>query len=118
MIKRIKAKNFLALRDVNVELRSTNSLVGPDMSGKSNLIECLNFLQEAVNRRTVADSSSALQQAFFRRGGETEEHITLELAAELLESSGRSLQSYNYDFSVRLGEYGYPVFRMTPARSG
>jgi predicted ATPase len=114
MIKRIKAKNFLSLRDVNVELRSTNVLVGPNMSGKSNLIECLKFLQEAVNRRTVADSPSALQQAFFWRGGfkevawkgETEEHIALELAAELFKPSGRSSQSYNYEFSVRLGEYG------------
>src|SRR5712692_9092471 len=117
MIKRIKVRNFLSLRDVNVELRSTNALVGPNMSGKSNLIECLKFLQEAVNRRTAGDNISALQQAFSRRGGfkevawkgETEKHITLELAAELLGPSGRSLQSYNYDFSVRLGESGYPV---------
>ncbi len=117
MIKRIKAKNFLSLRDVNVELHSTNVLVGPNMSGKSNLIECLKFLQEAVNRRTAGDNISALQEAFSRRGGfkevawkgETEKHITLELAAELLGPSGRSLQSYNYDFSVRLGESGYPV---------
>ena len=117
MIKRIKVKNFLSLRDVNVELRSTNALVGPNMSGKSNLIECLKFLQEAVNRRTAADNISALQQAFSRRGGfkevawkgETEEHITLELTAELVEPGGRSPQSYNYDFSVRLGEDGYPV---------
>src|SRR5260370_37106493 len=69
MIKRIKVRNFLSLRDVNVELRSTNALVGPNMSGKSNLIECLKFLQEAVNRRTVADSASALQEAFSQRGG-------------------------------------------------
>jgi predicted ATPase len=117
MIKRIKAKNFLSLRDVNVELGSTNVLVGPNMSGKSNLIECLKFLQEAVNRRTVGDNVSAVQEAFSRRGGfkevawkgETEEHITLELAAELLEPSGRSPQSYNYELSVRLGEYGFPV---------
>jgi len=117
MIKRIKVRNFLSLRDVNVELRSTNALVGPNMSGKSNLIECLKFLQEAVNRRTVADSASALQEAFSRRGGfkevawkgETEEHITLELTAELLEPRARSPQSYNYEFSVRLGEYAFPV---------
>jgi predicted ATPase len=117
MIKRIKAKNFLSLRDVNVELRSTNVLVGPNMSGKSNLIECLKFLQEAVNRRTVANSASALQEAFSRRGGfkevawkgATEEQIALELAAELVKPTGRSPQSYNYEFSVRLGEYGFPV---------
>ncbi len=117
MIKRIKVRNFLSLRDVNVELRSTNALVGPNMSGKSNLIECLKFLQEAVNRRTVADSASALQEAFSRRGGfkevawkgETEEHITLELTAELLEPRARSPQSYNYEFSVRLGEYAFPM---------
>src|SRR5712692_624417 len=114
MIKRIKVRNFLSLRDVNVELRSTNVLVGPNMSGKSNLIECLKFLQEAVDRRTAADNTSALQQAFSRRGGfkevawkgATEEQIALELAAELVKQTGRSSQSYNYEFSVRLGEYG------------
>src|SRR5260370_23974894 len=117
MIKRIKAKNFLSLRDVNVELHSTNVLVGPNMSGKSNLIECLKFLQEAVNRRTVGDNVSALQEAFSRRGGfkevawkgETEEQVTLELTAELVMPTGRSPQSYNYELSVRLGEYGFPV---------
>src|SRR5260370_381928 len=38
MNKRIKVRNFLSLRDVNVELRSTNALVGPTMSGKSESI--------------------------------------------------------------------------------
>jgi predicted ATPase len=117
MIKRIKARNFLSLRDVNVELRSKNALVGPNMSGKSNLIECLKFLQEAVNRRTATDSASALQEAFSRRGGfkevawkgETEEQVTLELTAELVKPTGRSPQSYNYELSVRLGEYGFPM---------
>jgi predicted ATPase len=61
MIKRLQVENFLSLRDVDLELTQRNVLVGPNMSGKSNLIECLAFLTRVA--------TSSLRQAFIDRNG-------------------------------------------------
>jgi predicted ATPase len=71
MIKRIKTRNFLSLKEVDVELGTRNVFVGPNMSGKSNLIECLKFLQDATGSGSRNDSTP-LQEALSRRGGFTE----------------------------------------------
>ena len=44
MIKQLRVRNFLSLKDVDLELGTRNLLVGPNMSGKSNLIDCFRFL--------------------------------------------------------------------------
>jgi predicted ATPase len=108
MVKRIKVRNFLSLKDVDLELRSLNVLVGPNMSGKSNLIECFKFLQEVVSRPQRNDVPS-FQEAFSRRGGfgevvwkgQAEGPIALELFAETPEAC-------HYSISARRGEYGNP----------
>ncbi len=61
MIKRLRVRNYLSLKDVDLELGGRNILVGPNMSGKSNLIDCLRFLTTMV--------SSGLNNAFQARGG-------------------------------------------------
>jgi predicted ATPase len=66
MIRRIKARNFLILRDVDLELGRPNMLVGPNMSGKSNLIDLFKFLT------TMASERPGLQAAVLQRGGFSE----------------------------------------------
>ena len=61
MIKRLKVRNFLSLKDADLELGTRNLLVGPNMSGKSNLIDCFRFLTTMV--------LSGLNKAFLDRGG-------------------------------------------------
>src|SRR3989338_6153222 len=61
MIKRLKVRNFLSLKDADLELGTRNVLVGPNMSGKSNLIDCFRFLTSMV--------ISGLNKAFLDRGG-------------------------------------------------
>jgi len=63
MIRRIRARNFLSLRDVDLGLGRRNMLVGPNMSGKSNLIDLLHFLT------TLATVRPGLQGAVVERGG-------------------------------------------------
>ncbi|MHB8381688.1 MAG: AAA family ATPase [Candidatus Binataceae bacterium] len=62
MIKSLRVKNFLSLR--NVDLNTRNVLVGPNMSGKSNVIDCLKFLSQLA--------SSGLRDALFVSAGGTE----------------------------------------------
>ncbi len=112
MIKRIRVQNFLSLKDVDLDLRDRNVFVGANMSGKSNLIECLKFLQEALTRSNT--NTSSLQQAFANRGGfdevpwqgEAENPIRIEIVVDLPSVSKRA-SSFNYSVSLRRGEYGY-----------
>jgi len=48
MIKHVQVKNFRSLNDVSLSLSSRNVLVGPNMSGKSNLISLFSFLRRMV----------------------------------------------------------------------
>jgi predicted ATPase len=48
MITRLQARNFKSLRDIDLELGPLNVLVGPNMSGKSNILSAFRFLQEVV----------------------------------------------------------------------
>jgi predicted ATPase len=115
MIKRIKVQNFLSLEDVDLDLRDRNTFVGPNMAGKSNLIECFRFLQEAVGRRSHAEAA-ALQQAFSGRGGfdelvwqgRAERTIRIELTAELKDGSDNRTSLYHYSVAFRHGDYGWP----------
>jgi predicted ATPase len=66
MIKRIRVQNFKSLRDVDLEFGTRNVLVGPNMSGKSNIIDVFRFLRSVV---VASPGFRALQQAFQQSGG-------------------------------------------------
>jgi predicted ATPase len=61
MIKRLQIKNYKSLKNLDLELGKRNLLVGPNMSGKSNLIDCLKFLSHIC--------ILGVTQAFLNRGG-------------------------------------------------
>lgn len=61
MIKKLQVKNYKSLKDVDLEPGLRNVLVGPNMSGKSNLIDCFKFLTHICTR--------GLNDAFMTRGG-------------------------------------------------
>jgi predicted ATPase len=46
MITRVRARNFKSLRDVDISLGPLNVLVGPNMGGKSNVLDLFRFLYE------------------------------------------------------------------------
>lgn len=60
---RLTLKNWRNFREVNVALRERMFLVGPNASGKSNLLDVFRFL------RDLADPRGGLPQAVERRGG-------------------------------------------------
>jgi predicted ATPase len=61
MIKRLRVKNYKSLKNLDIEIGKRNLLVGPNMSGKSNLIDCLKFLSHIC--------ILGVTQAFLNRGG-------------------------------------------------
>ena len=64
MITRVRAKNFKSLRDVDIALGPLNVLVGPNMGGKSNVLDLFRFLYECWSQR-----SSGQATALARRQG-------------------------------------------------
>ncbi len=54
MIKQVRIKNYRSLGDVEVELGPLTVLVGPNASGKSNFIDALKFISDALNSRLEA----------------------------------------------------------------
>ncbi len=64
MIKKLSVINYKSLKNLDLELSRTNVLVGPNMSGKSNLIDCFKFLTQM--------SIFGVNKAFLDRGGFSE----------------------------------------------
>jgi predicted ATPase len=58
---KVRARNYLSLRDVEVELGPLNVLVGPNAGGKSNFLDVIRFLGDAARED--------LRPAVERRGG-------------------------------------------------
>jgi predicted ATPase len=55
MIKKLKIKNYKSLKDVELELDKFNVLIGPNASGKSNLLDCLAFVAELTPDNVYRD---------------------------------------------------------------
>ena len=101
MIKKLQVRNYLSLKDVDLKLDGRNVLVGPNMAGKSNLIDCLRFL--------TSIAIVGLKQSFLNRNGfqevvwkgeQEETRISLGLTIEVpAEEEGKG-KSYDYDISI------------------
>ncbi|MBI4235756.1 MAG: AAA family ATPase [Chloroflexi bacterium] len=61
MLTRLHVQNYKSLRDTEVPLQPLTVLVGPNASGKSNILDCLAFLSQLTRDR--------LENAFGARGG-------------------------------------------------
>ena len=59
-LTRIWARNFKSIRDLNLELGPLTVLVGPNASGKSNVLDVLRFIKHALRRDL--DSAIASRQ--------------------------------------------------------
>lgn len=61
LIRRLQARNYKSLRDVSVDFGPLTILVGPNGVGKSNIIDCLQFLADATKEN--------LDYAILKRNG-------------------------------------------------
>ncbi len=99
MIKRLRVSNYLSLKDVDLELGRRNLLIGPNMAGKSNLVDCLRFLtQVAISGLVKAFQDRNGFSEVVWKGGE-ESRISFQLIGEVA-TSGTSPKTYDYELSV------------------
>lgn len=64
MIKHLKVQNYLSLKDISIDFGLRNVFVGPNMAGKSNIIDMFRFLTHIA--------STGLMAAINARGGFSE----------------------------------------------
>lgn len=106
MIKRLRIRNYLSLREVDLDLGPRTLLVGRNKSGKSNLIDCLRFL--------TTMTIGGLKKAFMDRSGFSEvlwkgpgePHISLGLTYEMPEHLSPTKKQYDYEISILGSETG------------
>ena len=100
MIKKLSVRNYKSLKNLDLELNRTNVLVGPNMSGKSNLIDCFKFLTQI--------SIFGVSKAFLDRGGfpevawkgEDSGPISFQLAIEQEANEKEPERHYEYEISI------------------
>ena len=64
IITRLKLENWRNFTEVDIPLRDRAFIIGPNASGKSNLLDAIRFLRDVANRE-----GGGLQSAALRRGG-------------------------------------------------
>lgn len=100
MITKISVRNFLSLKEVDLDLRLRNVLVGPNMSGKTNLIEAFKFLTSTM---TVGMNKTLLDRGGYQEvlwKGNDGSAITLGVTAEIPSEENDSLKTYEYSVSI------------------
>ncbi len=80
MIQRVRIKNYRSLGDVEVELGPLTVLVGPNASGKSNFVDALKFIGDALNARLEA--AIVNRRGFSQLRRHRARVLTLELSME------------------------------------
>ncbi len=63
-ISRVKLRNWRNFTNVDIDLKETVYVIGPNASGKSNLLDIFRFMRDIVNPK-----GGGLQQAIDTRGG-------------------------------------------------
>jgi len=112
IISRLTLKNWRNFRSVDIGLTERVFIVGPNASGKSNLLDAVRFL------RDVAKPGGGLQQAIAQRGGVSKirclaarNEPDVELGVEL--SNGYNAPSWRYQigFTQQVRGHRQPVLR-------
>lgn len=119
IISRLVLKNWRNFRALDIRLADRVFIVGPNASGKSNLLDALRFL------RDVAKPGGGLQQAIFQRGGVSKirclaarREPDVELEVEL--SNGTDVPTWKYAMGITQQVRGrrQPILRFEKVTKG
>jgi predicted ATPase len=119
IISRLVLKNWRNFQLVDIRLTERVFIVGPNASGKSNLLDALRFL------RDIAKPGGGLQQAIFQRGGVSKVRCLaarrdpdVELEVEL--SNGSTVPQWKYAIGITQQVRGHrqPILRFERVYKG
>ena len=110
IISRLTLKNWRNFQSVHIQLTERVFIIGPNASGKSNLLDAVRFL------RDVSKPGGGLQQAIIQRGGVSKirclaarREPDVELGVELSNGSGNPSWRYQIGFSQQVRGHRQPV---------
>ena len=116
MLERIEVRHYKSLRRVSVELESFNILVGPNSSGKSNFLDVLLFLRDALTmsegfHSAILKRGRTIQEIIWKGKGDAfeigiEARIPDEIVEYLKGKTGRSYRFLRYQVRIVSGEEG------------
>ena len=111
-ITRVWAKNFRSIADVSFDLEPLTILVGPNASGKSNLLDILRFIKDALRDLEVAVSSRQGMEGVVRHeagGGGSDVEVGVAAVVRSRHAEG-GYYSAEYGFTLTCtGNGGYRV---------
>lgn len=101
MITRLRITNFLSLKHFDLQLGQRNVLVGPNMSGKSNVVECLRFLTSIclVGAKQAFLDRDGLQEVVWKGKNFTESRISVAITSEAFIDELGERRVYDYEIS-------------------
>ena len=102
-LTRVWARNFKSIRNLDLELGPLTVLVGPNASGKSNVLDVLSFIKQAIGRDL--DSAVATRHGIeaIKRASPGGGNRDIELGFEL--SRGDFKMQYGFVLGSRSGAY-------------
>jgi predicted ATPase len=109
MLTKLGVKNYKSLEDVTIPLRPLTVFVGPNNAGKSNILDCLLFLQELLELGAPSVSS----RGGFRYlvwGGDLKRQIEIELEAKIPDALGKE-HEVTYRVEIAGGPAVYSISR-------
>lgn len=112
-ITRVWAKNFRSIADVSFELDPLTILVGPNASGKSNLLDILRFIKDALRDLEVAVSRRQGMEGVARHGvGSGDSDIEMGVAA-VVHSRYAEGGYYSVEYGFALASRGNGGYRVS-----
>ena len=109
MLRRLRAQNFKSLRTLDVSLGPLNVLVGPNMGGKSNILDVLRFLYESwfpqpgtYGPVNALARRGGMDEVLWKGGKDELVSIVIEFADPL-----RQGRSFEYGIELVKGAAGY-----------
>lgn len=113
MITRLQVRNFKSLRETDISLGPLNVLVGPNMSGKSNIVDAFAFLREVFFPEA---NTTGISYALAQRGGVNEvlwkggEEKRIAIALEAVDET-EPVAEYKYSLELIANPTNFPTMQ-------
>lgn len=112
IISRLSLRNWRNFRSIDIDLSDRVFIVGPNASGKSNLLDAIRFLKD------IAKPGGGLQQAIVQRGGVSKirclaarKEPAVEIDVELKNGPDAAAWRYQIGFTQQVRGYRQPILR-------
>lgn len=109
LISNLKLKNWRNFTDVDVDLQRRQFIVGPNASGKSNLLDVFRFLHDIAKQR-----GGGLQEAIEKRGGMSKirclsarKDPEITIGVSISDSGSTEIPKWRYEIGIKQETRGY-----------